>query len=298
MTKKLLFTLILMASIQAAVFAQMPHDAIYMPKKTICIAATYTNSSWKQYWENTLMRENANMGTHTTQSFMPMAAIGITDKLNAIVALPYMTTSTSAGNLRGQKGLQDVSVWLKYKMIEKNGFSAHGVLGGSVPVGNYLPDFLPMSLGLQAKTATTRLLANYTHKSGMYATAHTSYILRSTIKINRDAYQAFEKVHNSNEVAVPNAIDATARVGYWKNGIQAEVFYEKFTCTSGDNIRRNDMPFPTNNMQATSIGFYGKYQPKNIGANVRISQVTSGLNVGESLSLSLGFLYQLNFTKK
>jgi hypothetical protein len=298
MNKKLLFTIAFILTATISLIAQMPHDAIYMPKKTICIAATYTNSSWKNYWENTLKRDNANMGTHTTQSFMPMAAIGITDKLNAIVALPYMTTSTSAGNLRGQKGLQDASAWLKYKMIEKNGFSAHGIAGASVPVGKYLPDFLPMSIGLQTKTATARLLANYTHKSGLYATAHTSYIMRSSIKIDRDAYQAFEKILNSNVVAVPNALDAAARIGYWKKGIQVEVFYENFQCTGGDNIRRNDMPFPTNNMQATSVGFYAKYQPKNIGANVRVSQVTSGLNVGETLSLSAGFLYQINFSKK
>jgi hypothetical protein len=161
-----------------------------------------------------------------------------------------------------------------------------------------LPDFLPMSIGLQAKTATARLLANYMHKSGLYATAHTSYIMRSSIKIDRDAYQAYEKIYNSNVVAVPNALDAAARIGYWKKGIQVEVFYENFQCTGGDNIRRNDMPFPTNNMQATAIGFYAKYQPKNIGANVRVSQVTSGLNVGETLSFSAGFLYQINFSKK
>jgi hypothetical protein len=39
------------------------------------------------------------------------------------------------------------------------------------PVGDYIPDFLPMSIGLQCKTATARLLASYRHKSGIYMTA-------------------------------------------------------------------------------------------------------------------------------
>lgn len=285
--------------IPSSIYAQMPHDVIYMPQKTACLAVSYNNSAWSKYWENTLKRENLNIGTHITQSSMVMAAVGITNKLNMIVSLPYISTKTSAGNLMGQKGIQDLSGWLKYKLVENDkGISLHGVIGASMPLTNYVPDFLPMSIGLQAKTATGRLIANYTHKSGMYLTAHASYIYRSNIKIDRDAYQADNRVYNTNEVRVPNMTDVAARVGYWKKGIQAEVFVEKFSGVGGDNIRRNDMPFPSNNMTATSVGFYGKYQPKNVGFNVRVAHVLDGLNVGQSLSYSIGFLYQLNAFKK
>jgi len=287
--------------VTSSLYAQMPHDVIYMPKSTACIAVSYSNSSWKEYWENTLKRENLNMGIHTTQSIMPMVAVGFTDKLNLIIVVPYVSTKTSAGNLMGQKGIQDLSGWLKYQLVKKDiGISLHGVIGGSIPVGNYVPDFLPMSIGLKAKTATSRLIANYTHKSGMYLTAHTSYIVRSKIKVDRDAYQADNRVYNTNEVSVPNATDVAARLGYIKDGgrIQAEFFAEHFTCVGGDNIRRNDMPFPTNNMTSTSVGFYGKYQPKNIGFNVRIAKVVDGLNVGQSMGFSVGLLYQLNYIKK
>jgi hypothetical protein len=58
------------------------------------------------------------------------------------------------------------------------------------------------------------------------------------------------------------------------------------------------MPFPTNNMTFTSVGFYGKYQPKNIGFNVRLAKVVDGLNVGRSMSFSVGLLYQLNYFNK
>jgi hypothetical protein len=292
-----LFIGIVLMCIVSNSYAQMPHDVIYMPKKTACLAVSYNNSSWKEYWENSLKRENLNIGTLTTESVMPMLAVGITDKLNVIVALPYVQTKASAGNLMGQKGIQDLSGWLKYQLVKNDkGLSLHGVIGGSIPVGNYVPDFLPMSIGLQTKTATGRLIANYTHKSGIYVTAHGSYMLRSKIKVDRDAYQADNRVYNSNEVSVPNATDAAVRVGYIKDGsrIQAEAFVEHFTCVGGDNIRRNDMPFPTNNMTSTSVGFYGKYQPKNLGFNVRVAKVIDGLNVGQSLSFSVGLLYQIN----
>jgi len=291
------FTIVVFLLISFSAFAQMPHDAIYMPKNTACLAVSYGSSSWKEYWENTLLRENLNMGKHTTQNFMPMLAVGVSDKLNVIIGLPYITTKTSAGNLMGQKGFQDFSAWIKYKLVEKDGLALHGALGASVPASKYVAEFLPMSIGLGAKTATGRVIASYYHRSGAYFAGNASYIFRSTVKIDKDGYQAYNKVYDTNIVAVPNATDARAALGYSKKAIVTELFVERFTCVGGDNIRRNDMPFITNNMQSTSIGWYGKFQPKNIGANARVAYVTNGLNVGQSMSYSLGILYQFNSMK-
>lgn len=293
-TRLALLSLLLLTH-AASSWAQMPHDAIYMPKKTICAAAMYGRSQWNWYWENTLKRENFNIGTHTTQSASLMAAVGLSDRVNLIVNVPYVWTQTSAGNLMGQKGLQDISGWLKVNVLEYKGLSLHGIVGASVPMSGYVPSFLPMSIGLGARSLTGRALLNYRHaKTGLYLTAHGSYSWRGTIRIDQDAYQADGRVYNTNEVAVPNATDAAVRVGILRNTFQTEVFAEQFGCTSGDNIRRNDMPFPTNNMQATTIGWYGKYQPHNVGVNARIGYVTSGLNMGQSTSFMLGLLYQIN----
>ena len=271
----------------------MPHDAIYMPKKTACVALSYGSSSWTEYWENTLKRENFNIGTHTTTNTMLMVAGGITDKLNLIVGLPYVQTNASAGNLMGQKGVQDLSAWLKYKLVDFKGLSLHLAGGVSTPVSNYVPDFLPMSIGLQCRIATGRVILNYTHKSGLYFTGHGSYSYRSNIKVDRDAYQADGRVLNTNEVNVPNATDAVARLGFLSKGqkLQVEGFVDQFSCVGGDNIRRNDMPFPTNNMQMVSVGGYAKFQPKRLGVNLRVAKVTSGLNVGQSTSYMVGLLY-------
>jgi len=276
-------------------WAQMPQDAIYMPKKTICAAAMYGRSQWSTYWENTLKRENFNIGTHTTQSASLMAAVGLSDRVNLIVNVPYVWTGTSAGNLMGQKGFQDVSGWLKVNALQYKGISLHGIVGASVPMTSYVASFQPMSIGMGARTVAGRVLLNYKHpQTGLYLTAHGSYIWRGTIRIDQDAYQADGRVYNTNEVAVPNATDAAVRLGVLRRTFQTEVFAERFACTSGDNIRRNDMPFPTNNMRATTVGWYGKYQPHNVGINARIGYVTDGLNMGQSTSYMLGLLYQIN----
>ncbi|WP_080238614.1 hypothetical protein [Spirosoma rigui] len=294
MKKQRIYSLLLLLLITVPALAQMPHDAIYMPKKTVCIAGMYGQSSWSQYWEGSLKRENFNIGTHTTRSLSVMPAIGVSDRVNVILNLPYIWTSTSAGNLMGQKGLQDASAWVKVKAAQVGGFSVNAIVGGSVPVSNYVPDFLPMSIGLQARTATGRLLLNYTHpKTGLYVTTHGSYTWRGNIRIDRDAYQANERMYNTNEVSVPNAYDAAVRLGVLRRIWQTEVFAERMAALSGDNIRRNDMPFPTNNMQFTQVGWYAKVQPRNVGLNVRVAHVTNGLNVGQSTSYTVGVLYQL-----
>lgn len=279
-----------------AVRAQMPNDAIYMNKKQVCVAGIYTNSSWNHYWENTLKRENYNIGTFTNQSAMIMPAIGISKRFNILLSLPYVWTSTSAGNLLGQKGIQDLAGWVKIKAVQAGGFSLHTIAGTSVPIGNYVPNFLPMSIGLQARTFTGRLLASYKHpKTGLYLTAYGSYIWRSTIKIDQDAYQADDRVYNTNVVNVPNGYDASVKLGIQRKGWQTEFWAERMSGLSGDNIRRNDMPFPTNNMQATTVGWYGKVQPHNIGMNARIGYVVDGKNVGQATTFMVGLLYQINF---
>ncbi len=292
---KLSISLLLLISLFAAapVWAQMPNDALYMSKKTICVAGIYSRSTWTNYWEGGLKRENLNIGTHTTQSLMVMPAIGISNRVNVILSLPYVWTSTSVGNLMGQRGVQDLAAWLKVKALKRGGFSLNALVGASLPVGNYVPDFLPMSIGLQCRTVTGRLLASYKHpQTGLYLTAHGSYGWRSTIRIDRDAYQADGRVYNTNEAAVPNTYDAAVRLGVLRRTWQTEVFAERFACLTGDNIRRNDMPFPTNRMEATQVGWYGRYLPGHVGVNARASYVLNGLNAGQSTNYSVGILYQ------
>jgi hypothetical protein len=280
-----------------AVRAQMPNDAVYMSKNTACLALSYTHSSWDKYWENQLKRENLNIGTQTTQVGMAMLAVGATKNLNVIVALPYITTRTSAGNMKGSSGFQDVSAWLKYRFYNKAGLSFHAVAGASIPTSDYVPDFMPLSIGLQCRTATGRLIARYRHKTGIYATAYGSYILRSKITIDRDSYLMYETLYNTNRVSVPNAFDYSARLGFTNRTVQTEVYAERNECANGDYIRRNGMPFPTNNMKSTTVGWYGKFQPKNIGFNARVAYVTRGENVGQAMTYSAGLLYQFRYIK-
>ena len=295
MNKKLLLLWFIFMATFLKSKAQLPHDAIYMGKNIACLAVVGEQTSWNKYWENSLKRENLNIGTLTVRSVMPMVAVGLTKRLNVLVGVPYVKTEASAGNLLGQSGFQDMAIWVKYKLIPaKTGFSLHAIGGVSTPVSNYVPDFLPLSIGMGSKTATARLLANYKTKLGLYGSVSGSYIARGNVKVDRDSYFSNGQLYNTNEVVVPNASDAAFRLGWLKKKWQAELNYELFSCLSGDYIRRNDMPYPTNKMSMKMAGAYIKFQPKNIGFNARMNKVLNGQNVGQSTIYSLGFLYQLN----
>jgi hypothetical protein len=289
--KNILILFCLVGMMGQASMAQMPHDAIYMNKKLGCGAVIYSHTSWTNYWENQLFRDNPNIGRLTTESAMAMLAYGITKKLNVIAAVPYVRTNASQGNLMGQQGLQDASLWLKAKGYSAHGLTVHGVLGVSAPISNYVPDFMPMSIGIGSKAFVTRGIITYDLPKHIYLNASIAYQMRSRVQADRDGYLAGDRFYNTSEVAVPDAFDAALRLGYLKKDNQLEVFAEHFSCVGGDHIRRNDMPFMTNDMTMTSVGVYGKYQPKNIGVNARVAYVVDGRNVGQSLSLSVGLLY-------
>ncbi|MBS1566103.1 MAG: hypothetical protein JST39_17095, partial [Bacteroidetes bacterium] len=190
-----------------AALAQTDADAIMMNKHNLCIGPMYSYSSWKNYWEGTLKRDNENLGTVSTQMASVMGTYGVTDKLNLLFGLPYVKTKASAGTLHGQKGLQDLSLWIKWMPFEKQvgpgTLSLYAIGGASTPVSNYVADFLPLSIGLHSTNLTGRLMADY-QVGDFFATASGSYVWRSNISIDRNAYYTTQ-MHLTNKVEMPDA---------------------------------------------------------------------------------------------
>lgn len=233
--------------------AQTDMDAIMIGKNLFCTGIMYNTSSWNNYWEGTLRRENANLGTVGTNMIGPMGILGISSKLNLIFNLPYITTNASAGQLSGFNGLQDLSLWLKWKPVKKKvgkGTLSIFTIGGlSSPVSNYVADYLPLSIGLQSRTISLRGMADY--QVGVWtATISGTYVHRSNIEIDRTSYYTTE-MHFSNEVFMPNAAQVNARMGYRGKTWLVEAVADNWTTLGGFDITRNNMPFPSNRMNIT-----------------------------------------------
>ena len=287
-----------------AAVAQTEMDAIMMPKNNFCGGVTYTNSSWKNYWEGTFKRENLNLGTVSTNMIAAMGNYGVTDKLNVLFGLPYVQTNASAGTLKGQKGIQDFMLSIKYMPIEneigKGVFSLYTIGSVSTPASNYVADFLPLSIGLHSKTASFRLLMDY-QVQHIFATVSGAYIARKNINIDRTAYYT-TAMHYTNEVSMPDAVNFNVRLGYRSDRIIAEAFLDNFTTQGGFDIRKNDMPFPSNKMNATKIGVNAKYSfAKKLSGLSLIAggnYVVAGRNIGQSSTFDAGVYYQMDWGKK
>ena len=284
-------------------FAQTDQDAIMMAKNNFCVGGMYEYSSWKNYWEGTFKRDNLNLGKVSSQSYSLMGNYGINDKLNILVGAPYIQTKATAGTLHGLKGVQDISLWVKWLPVEKslgNGtFSLYLLGGASAPLSNYTADFLPLSIGLRSKTLSGRLLADY-QVGNFFATASGTYTLRSNIKIDRTAYYTSE-LHLTNEVSMPDVAWFNFRTGYRSTYLIAEALLSNLTTLGGFDIRKNDMPFASNKMNAFSAGFNIKYSLKSVPGLSLIGNgnfTLSGRNVGQSNAFGGGVFYILDFTPK
>jgi len=283
--------------------AQTDADAIMMTKNNFCTGIMYSGSHWTDYWEGTLKRTNDNLGEVTTKMWGVMGNYGVTSKLNLLFSVPYIETKASAGTLHGQKGVQDLSLWAKWMPIEKNIgkgiFSLYGIGGVSTPLTNYIADFLPLSIGLRSQTLSLRAMADY-QIGNLFATVSGTYVFRKNITIDRTSYYT-TTIHLTNEVEMPDANQYSARLGYRSDRLIAEAIFTRWNTLGGFDITRNNMPFPSNRMNSSTLGVNIKYTFKKIeglsligGGNLTLE----GRNVGQTTSLNGGVFYIFDFAGK
>ncbi|HEX6848066.1 MAG TPA: hypothetical protein VF144_13880 [Chitinophagaceae bacterium] len=283
--------------------AQTDIDGIMMEKNALCVGPMFGYSSWKNYWEGTLKRENLNLGTVSTKMFSVMGNYGISNKLNVLFGLPYVLTKASAGQLNGQEGVQDLSLWVKWKAYTKKiasgRLSLFAIGGYSLPLSDYTADFLPMSIGLESKNLSMRGMVDY-QRGSWFGTLSGTYVVRSNVTLDRDAYYT-TAMHYSNEVDMPDAASFNVRAGYRDKGLIAEAVFDIWNTLGGFDITRNNMPFVSNEMDMSRIGFNFKYDmpfhpPLSLTGNVMTT--VGGRNVGQSTGFNVGVFYVFDFTRK
>jgi hypothetical protein len=286
-----------------AVTAQTDVDAIMMSRNNFCTGFQYSYSTWDHYWEGKLKRTNKNLGNVSTQMIGWMGNYGITNKLNFLFSVPYVWTKASAGTLHSVDGIQDLSLMLKYKLLEKKSgkgkFSLLALGGFSFPVSNYVADYQPLAIGMRSKNLTGRITADYEYNR-MFVTGTAAYIYRSNIEIDRNYYYTDEP-HYTNEVKMPDAASFQFRLGYRGSLFGAEAILSNWTTLGGFDITRNNMPFPSNEMNATMAGISVKCNPRalpGLGLMLGGSYTLAGRNMGQAIGASGTVTYVFDFNKK
>lgn len=283
--------------------AQTDMDAIMMSKNNFCTGLMYNGSQWSDYWEGTLKRNNENLGTVSTNSYAVMGNYGVSDKLNILFGIPYIQTKASAGTLKGLQGMQDLSLSVKWMPVEKKLgkglFSVYGIGGISFPTSNYVADFLPLSIGLHSTNLTFRGMLDY-QIGNWFATVSGSYVVRNNITIDRNSYYT-TVLHLNNEVSMPDATNFQLRAGYRSGKMIIEAIGNSWTTLGGFDITRNNMPFPSNQMNAGTAGINIKYNIQAVDGLSLIgggNTTLTGRNMGQVSSINGGIFYILDFSPK
>jgi hypothetical protein len=288
--------------------AQTIEDGIMMNKKNLFTGPQYAYSYWNEYWEGTRQRTNGNIGTVITQSVDWYGNYGVTDKINVIASFPYIWSHTTQGVLHDQKGFQDVTLAGKWNFYNHSSakygdFRAIAVVAGSIPMGSYYPDYLPLSIGCGCKTISTRLTLNYRSTPGWFINGSAAYTWRSDVTLDRPYYFTENQLFLTNQVNMPNVFSGFASAGYLKHGLMAQAQFARQNMQGGGDIRRQDMPFVSNRMNYSTVGGMVMYalpflDPRRLAFKFQFDYTVDGRNVGHAKTFTTGLLYTLNFSGK
>jgi hypothetical protein len=287
------------------VYSQTLSDGLMMSKNNLCTGFLYGHDQWKNYWEGTLKRDNQNIGNLITESITWVGVYGLGEKVILVATLPYISTKASGGTLAGMKGVQDLTIGGKYRILRQEVGSGKLALfaAGSIstPMSDYTPDFFPLSLGTSSTNVSGRFIAGYRLQQGIYVNGTAAYTWRSNVALDRPSYYTDNTFYETNEVKMPNVFDYSIEAGYHKKDFQAALTYMQQNTLGGGDIRRQDMPFVSNQMNASRLGALIMYylpKPKNLAVRLTGSYIVAGRNVGQTTSFMGGLLYTFKFAKE
>ena len=134
----------------------------------------YAPNQCDHYWEGTLNRNNLNLGTVSSNVYNLGLVYGLSNRINISAFVPYIQTNVSAGTFRSQRGVQDIALAFKWmavrEQIGRGLLSFHAIATGSIPLGGYQPDYLPLALGSRSRSVAIRGLLTISPLTGTLIT--------------------------------------------------------------------------------------------------------------------------------
>ena len=221
---------------------------------------------------------------------------GLTDKIDAIVSLPYIqskgyalgttindlnTLYPAQGFANIRQGVQDLTAVLKFKSYSREIGSSIldllGVVSLSTPVSNYQTNTglgYIIAIGNRATKTTALGVAHLKTVSGIFATGQIGYSLRTG--------------------DVPNALVGEAKIGYAgpKNYFEGSASFQE--SNGGTDITENgfDGTFTATRVNFVRLSASG-YRPitNGFGLTLGFSTYVAGRNIGKSTGASAGITY-------
>src|SRR5256712_8464540 len=115
-------------------------------------------------------------------------------------------------------GLQDVTLAAKYQLLstpltDRGTLRALVVGVAGIPASNYVPDFLPLSIGLASRRFSGRFTLNFQAYAGWFVTGSAAYTRRTKVTLDRPAYYTNRPLYLRNQMAIPNLVGYTRTAG-------------------------------------------------------------------------------------
>jgi hypothetical protein len=163
---------------------------------------------------------------------------------------------------------------------------------------SYNPELLPLSIGLGSARVSWRGTVHYQATPGWFLTGSTAYTMRSKVQLDRPYFYTNDEFVMSDRVDMPNTFDYAGSAGYMKsNGFMTAVSLSQLRTLGGGDIRRQDMPFVSNRMNAFRAGGMVMYPiPKleSLAVHFALAHTFDGRNVGEATTVTTGLQFTFN----
>lgn len=232
---------------------------------------SYTHKAYTEFWAGTTRMDAPNDGLN--QSIVSLyASYGITDWLEAVAQLPYLSNTSKDGQV-SDNSLQDVSLFLKGKLFEQEHFTLGLGLGTYLATG-YDPGSL-YSLGNGASTFDGMLLLQYRLGQGFGLNGQAGYSLRSS--------------------PVPNAALFNGSVTYSHPDFYLEAGYGWQGSADGIAIGgpafTGAADFPKAKVSYQQL-FFSAYSPiyQSLGLTANFGTILDGENIGKYSYISAGLV--------
>lgn len=292
---------ILACSLSIGVRAQTLVDGFMRGAGKSVFALSYSTESYDEFFKGTVKTSEPNLGSISTQSVSLFAGFGLTDDLDVVMSLPWISTSASQGYWSTQSGIQDLSAalkWRAYSMMvgESGSLSAIASVGMMAPMTDYVPD-APVAIGHNSTMATSRLLVNYQSGFGLFGNVAWGYTRCGDVVLDRG--------YSTN---VPDFGEMALKVGLANEHYYIDAWYQNQSARGGSDIAQRtnlDSPisqerglsFPSQGISFSRIGgtvfVPANFLVQNFGVGVGGAYTLDGRNIGKSMRLSFSAVYNL-----
>ncbi|WP_378178291.1 hypothetical protein [Aquimarina sp. SS2-1] len=280
----------------SSVSAQTIINGFFPKKNDFTFATSYSYKSFDNFYRgsNETKSNPMDMGEISSTIISIYGEYGILNWLSTTVSLPYISTQNETGVLdpvsqtSEVSGVQDLSLFLKAKVLEKNFNTSKVAIGGaagvSLPVGGYEEAGI-LSLGNGATAVDGCGFIQIKTPSNLFIELQAAYSLR-----------------NNSDFEIPNATLFSAKLGYYNKWFYAHAKIGTQNSLDGFDIGSPEFAaaggaraLPETEVDYTNFYFdlYVPVYKQSIGISSGYIANMSGKNFDRASGFSLGLVYKV-----